>query len=286
MLRQTLSLGILFLLATSLRADGISVSQSIDKAEVEFEGVVHLEIELTWQGPQSAYLFPKPLSPEFEGLKIQSFSTSVSSTGRGDSEITSKKLKYTLAPTASGLGTIHPVEISYITRPDSLPGQLFTEAMMVTIAEPKPADLSGENSAFSPVIIVAIFVLVAGGLVAGLLVIRGRKPQEPVKSPREKFLEDLAELKATSANDLKRFQTGLFRHMAAYLSAQYDLDLANLSPGEIDEALAQTDMASAQREKITAWLARAERERFSPATVAPGEGIRLEAEIREFFEKI
>jgi len=279
-------LSVLLLTAIPAQAGGISVSQSIDKAEVEFEGIVHLEIELTWPGSQSAYLFDRPLSPDFDGLKVRKFSTSVSSTGSGEKEVTTKKFRYTLVPTSSGQGIIHPIEIAYVTWPDSLPGQLVTEAMMVTIAEPKPVVSSGEGHTFSIYVVIGIILVVLVGSVIGMVVIRRRRPQEVVKSPRDKFLDDLALLKTETSNDLKRFQTGLFRHLVTYLSTQYGLELANLSSEQIAKALDGTDIAPAQKEKIVSWLERAEREKFSPVAVAPGESIRLEAEVREFFEKV
>jgi len=102
-------------LAAAVAAEGISVTQSVDRFSIPFEDSVHFEIVLQWDGPQTAYLFPKPLNPTFERLKVRGLTSSISSSGSGEAETTTKKFRYTLIPTASGTGRIEPVTISYLS---------------------------------------------------------------------------------------------------------------------------------------------------------------------------
>jgi hypothetical protein len=50
--------------------------------------------------------------------------------------------------------------------------------------------------------------------------------------------------------------------------------------------LEKTSLTVSQRETICGWLKRAEREKYIPLQAGPGETIRLESEIRDFFAKL
>ncbi|UCC44058.1 MAG: hypothetical protein JSU65_13255 [Candidatus Zixiibacteriota bacterium] len=263
-------------------AEGISVSQTIDKSEVAFEDVVHLDITLTWPGSQTAYLFERPVDPILERLKVGSRSSTVSTSGTGPDLITTKKLSFTLVPVQAGTAHIRPVVVEYLIWPDSIPGELTTEAMAITIAEPVRQPEGDETISTG-----LVMVLVAGFLFIVIVIvvaaIRKRSPAEPVLTPAQVFLDGLAGVKNES--DLKKFQTGLHKLLIEFVGAEYDIDVTGKSPGEIAAALEGSSASPAVREKITAWITRAEREKYTPATAAPGETIRLEAEIRQFFEK-
>ncbi len=270
--------------APSIRADGMTVSQSIDRTSVAYEDSARFEIVLTWNGPQSAYLFSQPLSPQISGLRIHGFSSSIKSTGEGDAEITTKAYRYTLVPVKSGVGRIEPVSIGYLTWPDSLPGELVTEAMTVNIAPPKPVEPEDSNVL---VLIVAI-VVVAGLVVAGFVVRRSRakKPGEPVRTALQIFLDGLTDIRKEAGNDLKEYQTRLYRIMSGFLAARYDIKVDDLSDDELHEVLGKTGMTQEAKEKVTGYLLAARRDKFRPVSSAPGDTIRLETEIRDVFEKI
>ena len=141
-------------------ANGISVSQSLDKTETAFEDSVRMTITLSWSGAQSAYLFPRPLQPIIDKLKIHQFTSSISSTGQGDNETTTKKYIYTLIPTSSGLGRIEPITIDYVTWPDSIPGELVTEPLTVLIQDPVPVE--ADTGEINIMVLVIVIVLAAG----------------------------------------------------------------------------------------------------------------------------
>ncbi len=100
------------------------------------------------------------------------------------------------------------------------------------------------------------------------------------------MLERLTLLKQASGNDLKRFQTGLFKDLVWYLSAAYKLEFRGQSLEEVLAVMQAGSVPEAERENIGGWLARADREKFSPLPPSPGETLRLEHEVREFFEKM
>jgi hypothetical protein len=275
----------LSLLALSAFADGISVSQSIDRTEIPFEGVAHLEITIKWNGPQSAYLFDQPLRPQFDRLKPLGFSSSIGSTGSGDDEITTKTYKYTLQPTQSGQGRIYAIPIEYLSWPDSIPGQLITEEMVIAVATPVPVEVSEELSVvWLAVIVMAVVLLVSG---TWFWIRRSSKRAErPVeKSPAEVFLENLGILKEESSGDLKAFQTGLYKHLVTFLKSQYGIRGKGDSVNDIVAEIDALEWPDSQKEKVCGWLVRADKEKFTPVTTAPGETIRLETEIRAFIEK-
>jgi len=266
-------------------AGEIAISQSLDRFRIPFEDSVHFDIVLQWQGPQSSYLFTSPLGPSFDRLQKRGFTSSISATGAGDDEVTTKRFRYTLIPTSAGPATIDPITVSYISWPDSVPGQLVTEAMTVQIAEPLPPVEQGGAATWWIVIIGSVAVLV---LVAFVLVrwSAARQPKEIEKTPVEQFLNRLTALKREAGGDLKKFQVGLYESMAAFLKARYDIELDRLGDDDMSAALETTDLNDDQKEQIGRWLVQARRDKFRPVVGAPGETIRLETEIRKFFEKL
>ncbi|MEW5995080.1 MAG: hypothetical protein AB1744_11895 [Candidatus Zixiibacteriota bacterium] len=284
--RAFLVLWFLFLVAaTPVLADGISVSQSVDRFSIPFEDSLQFEIVLEWNGPQSAYLFTNPLDLIFDRLQVRGFTSSISSSGAGENEITTKRFRYTLAPISSGAATIAPVTISFVTWPDSIPVELVTEAMSVQIAEPLPP--AAEDGIPLIWIIVIALVLVGG---AGVFVLarlaRKRKAREVVKAPAQQFLEKLTDIKQNSGGDLKQFQAGLYDSLSAFLLDQYGIMADRLSDEELEQALVSTNLPDSYRVQISQWLIRARQDKFRPVSGTPGEITQLECAVRAVFEKL
>jgi hypothetical protein len=250
-----------------------------------YEETATVEIAITWEGSPLAYRFDKPLRLESNRLKVASFSSTVSSAGSGTEEITTKVFRYSLSPTGSGLATIEPVSIEYVTWPDSIAGELLTDPMTVSIAEPIPTVSSGSGG-ISTGIVVALAGLALAAVGLTIYAVRRRQPREVVKTPGQQFLDDLSALRIEAGNDLKKFQTGLYRNLVVFISARYGLELSGKTNEDIISELEQSDAAPAVKEAISTWLTRAEKEKFSPVVAAPGEAVRLESEVREFFAKM
>lgn len=272
-------------ISASIFAAGISLSQTLSSSEIAFEDSVLFEIELAWDGSQAAYLFPNPLRPIIDRMTVRGFSSSVTSAGRDESEQTIKTYRYVLLPKSSGVGRIAPITISYITWPDSLPGELTTSEMTVTIAEPLPPK---EPSDYTLIGWLGGAVLLAA---AGLVIViirrsRNRKPSEPVRTVVEQFLDELGQLKQAAGADHKRFQTGLHKILAEFFSRQYSLSPEGIAEEELKEQLLAAGLTDQAGSKIATWFAQAARDKYSPVSAGPGETIRLEAEIRQLFEKL
>jgi hypothetical protein len=284
--RITFYLGIVFwMVAAGVQA--ISLSQSLDKTEIAYDDHATLEIVVTWPGAQTSYIFDKPLQPQMENLKVQQYSSTTGSITTGGGEVTTKRFSFTLVPVGSGTGRIAPVTVSYFSWPDSIPGQLVTEEMTLRIAPPVAKKSPGGLSKMP------LGIWIAGGAgwllilgVIGLVIVKRRRPKQVVKTPRDLFLERLTLLKQASGSDLKRFQTGLYRDLTWYLSTAYGMDPVGLSLDEILTSVDGSKIPEIEKDKICGWLARADREKFSPLPPSPGETMRLEHEVREFFEKM
>lgn len=275
----------MLLLTVVATAGDITISQAIDKTEVAFEDSVKFEITMQWPGPQTAFLFEKAVRPDFDRFKVGNFSSTVSTTGEGADQVTTKKLVYTLVPQLPGLSEIKPLTIEYITWPDSTTGQLVTEPMAVTIYEPTRKPTPEQSSSTGLVIGLVFLGIVIAGVAVYLLMVRKRRPQEPVKSPAEQFVEGLDALKDKSGNDLKQFQTGLYGLLVTFAASQYDLTLSGMAGQQVSDAITGKESRALVSEALSGWLLEAERQKFSPVEAAPGEVLRLAADIRTFFEK-
>lgn len=290
-MKRLITFGIytIVLLAFSVPSFGIDLSQSLDKASIAYEEQAVLTVTVQWPGSQIAYLFDRPVQPTLEKLRVQRFATSVSSQQAATGEVTSKTFTFTLVPSGSGTARIEPMTIHYISWPDSIPGELTTSAMTLTVAQAKPVAKSGSLFGILPVwgwIAVWAGVLVAF-LVGIRIFLRGRKkPVEEKKSPIDLALESLTQLQAESGSDLKRFQTGLYKLLLKFAQEQLGLETSGQSAEEVTKGVQASKLTEAEKEKLCGWILRADREKFTPLPPAPGETIRLEAEIRQFFESM
>lgn len=280
-------LGLLLLIFSSGQAlaEGISVSQSLDRTDMAFSDTVKFEITLRWDGPQTAYFFDKPLNPYIESLKIRRFASSIGSSLAGEKEVTTKKFLYVLEPTMSGIGRIEPIEISYVTWPDSIPGQLMTEAMAVNIAPPKAVE-SSQPSYWWLWTLLGVALVGAMAAVVASVARKRRRPVEVVKTPRDIVLEELASARSAAGTDLKKFQTEVYKVLTAFLKRTYNVDPAEFAGEELEPGLVKSGMDHGAARKISEWLVRAEKDKYSPLAAGPGEAVRLESEMREFFEKM
>ncbi len=249
-----------------------------------FEETAEFQIAVSWNGSPTAYRFPRAVRLQTDKLKVTRFSSKVSSIGTGANEVTTKLFKYTLEPTLSGQGIVEPLAIEFVSWPDSAVGELMTDRVTITIAQPVP-QVAKTESGDSLLLWGAIALVVIGGAVGVVLFLRKREPRETAKTPVQLFLEELTALKDGSS-DLKDFQTGLYKNLVSFLNAKYQIDVSGRSTDMIVADLEKTDLSLHAREKISGWLMRAEKEKYSPLVMAPGESLRLESEVRELFEKI
>jgi hypothetical protein len=275
-------------LSSSAWAGEISLAQSLDRSDIPYEERANLEIVVTWHGNQAAYRFDRPLQPQLDKLRVKEFSSSISSEGTGADEISTKRFRYSLTPTASGTARVEPMVIKYISWPDSLPGELVTEAMTITVASAKPAAKPFTLKQHKTTIFATAGGLVlVGGLGVGLMVrSRRRRPKPVEKSVSEQFLERLPQLRQEANGDLKKFQTGLYKNLLWFLSAEYGLTFANEPVEQILRQLDHAGIPDRIKDRICGWLLQADRVKFSPMEPLPGEAIRLESEVRQFFETI
>ncbi len=284
--RTLLPLLIFLLVPIALaQADGISVSQSLDRSSLAYTDSAIFEITVQWDGPQSAYLFKGSLNPDIERLKPRGFNSSIKSQVVGGREITTRKYTYTLVPVTSGLAQIHPVTISYITWPDSLPGELVTEAMTLSIEPPRAAEVDDGGISWQWVVLAVVIIAAVN---AAVIIVRRRlrRAPEPELSHEQRFLVELDRLKLDAGADLKKFQTGLYRILNDWLAAKYNVDLSTKNDEEFTPALVACGLSESRAEKLAGWLIKAQKDKYGPIAAGPGDTIRLEAEVRHFFENI
>jgi chaperonin cofactor prefoldin len=266
-------------------AASIAVSQSIDRGEMAFEDTARFQISVTWDGPAHAYRFDKPFRVSVDRMKVARFSSTVRSTGTGPDEKTTKFFVYELSPNLSGMATIEALNIEYVTWPDSLTGILVTDAVSISIRQPRPRDSSDEgglDSGWWAVIVVCLM-----GLAFGLYSMFKRKaPTEKIQTVREKFLDELEEAKRESGGDLKKFQTGLCRALISYISGKYRVNTENQTVESVVSELNRIEPDQSVSRTISQWLIRAEKEKYAPIVTAPGEVTRLASEVKQYFDKL
>ncbi len=272
------------LILTSFASAEIKVSQSISDSKIAFEDSAQFQIVVEWEGSQSAYLFKKPLSPFIDRMKIGQFSSSVSSLMKNNVEFTQKKYNYTLIPTSAGLGLIDSISIGYLKRNDTLPSFVVTEPMEILIANPV-AKIKNEDELNEWYLFGFALILIIGIL----LIVRWKKSSTQIEiklTPKDKFLLELTTIKDNAESDLTIFQTELSMILTNYIVTEYKLDDSLVKTDSLTDELSKAGMSIVNAEQITAWMEQAEIDKFAPLSQAPGAVVRLESEIRTFFEKI
>lgn len=278
---------ILILASLEARAAEMSISQSIDKMTVAFDEHATLTIELRWDGPQHEYYFDRPLQPVLDRFQIAKFSTSLSTDPSATAQQTKKIFRYELQPTSAGVGKIEPITISYIRVTDSIPGQLSTEPISLTITEPTAATRPRTPELMSkPALIIAGVTLVLSISFTVVLIARSRRPREKPLTPAQEVLRRLGELRESANGEPKTFQSGLYKLLVWYLHKQHGMDVSPRPTEDIIHSIDNSTIPHEQKEKIGAWLLQAHRTKFSPVQASPGEVTRLEAEVRQFFETV
>ncbi len=276
---------VILLWTASAVANDISLSASIDRTEIKYEEKFQMDLKIVWRGDMSRYMFePFPL-PETQNLKVVGTSSAVSSGRDSAGEYTSRSYRYTFQPTGSGAGSIEPVILKYITRPDSLPGELATQRFQVLIAPPLPQPEKSEKVSLTWYIVGGIAIVSFG--LTGLIVARRRRvPMEPVKSAEDIFLEGLIVIKRESAGERKMFFTRIYKLLGQYLETRHGVACAGKTVEEIIGHFETKQLPLDSKDKIKEWLILAEKEKYAPTGHQPGETLRLATEMENFFKEI
>lgn len=263
----------------------------LSRSTVPFDSTVQLRIEMTWPGDQLAYMLARPIQPEAERLTLLKYSTTASTHGSGDSLFTTRTYEFIFQPTSAGVGKILPMTILYRAASqsptDSTLGQLVTEPLNLTILEPEILNRKKEAPSLIPYPLGywLLGVLALSTTFVVILVLRSRRPKTAQISPEDVLLVKIGELRADCRDDVKKFQTGVYKELVHYVAKVNRLDLSGMMTEELVQVIDASQMPEDQKVKIGAWLLQAQRQKFSPASFSSAEVLRLEQEIRSLFER-
>ncbi len=276
--------GLMLFSSVTASGDELSLSAGLDKTDIPFESTVNLNMEIRWQGGIERYAFEIFPLPSAQNLSVLGSTSAVSSRTEAGQEITTRSFKYTFRPTKAGIGIIEPIVLNYVSMPDSTPGQLTSQRFQVIIAEPIPPPVKSNSWKY----LIGTILLIAVMAAAVFFVLRrkrNRVPAAPVKTPEESFLEELAEVKKESQGDRKVFFTRLYKLLNVYMERKYGLVTAGKATSAVLNEMERIEFPAGGRERISEWLALADKEKYAPIEGAPGDIIRLIAELENFFRK-
>jgi len=221
--------------------------------------------------------------PEAENLKVVGTKKSISSSEEGGIEYTTRTYRYTFEPTLTGTGTIRPIEVKFVSWPDSIPGELATQEFKILIAEP----VVKEDSKGFPLWLIflgAAIVIIEGAYL--IFKFKRKRPVESVERPEEIFLEGLEEVRKASHGERQQFFTGLYKLLIEYLGGKYQIGSAGKTTVVILRELNEKEIPLDFKEKLADYLARCETEKFAPSQGEPGDIIRLSNEIENLFKNV
>jgi hypothetical protein len=115
---------------------------------------------------------------------------------------------------------------------------------------------------------------------------KAKKSKKPTLTPVDEALQVLSALKTETGSDMKRFQTGVYNLLSKFLESKYNVEIDGLSDEKLEGQLSKSQLSKEDREAVKKWLIQAEKDKFRPMESSPGETVRLETELRRFFEKL
>jgi hypothetical protein len=80
--------------------------------------------------------------------------------------------------------------------------------------------------------------------------------------------------------------SGLFGIILDFLNSEYKLSIKDFDESSFFDKLKATKLTNEQLKQLSLWLDKAQKAKYSPILSAPGDLIRLETEVRDFFEKM
>ncbi len=276
---------IVILASSGLTADpeSLSLSTSLSADSIAYEDSVSLRVDITWSGPPSAYVFDRPVQPQLTGLRVGPQTSSITSSGSGEEEVTTKTIEYTLLPTTSGIARVDPITISYLRPTDSIPEQLVTDPLTVRVASPAPPPTSGETWGWYWI---AAVVLIVAVVTWRLRRQRRQVPPDILSTPEHRFLEQLTAVRQEAGDDFKKFQTGLCHILREYLRKRCKCDPDAVEPAEVTRRLSESGLSTGVSQRIAQWYGEAARDKYRPVDAGPGEVVRRDSAIRHVFEQI
>ncbi len=305
--RIRLSLATILCLAVSLQGAGAFAQTSVDydttavsrQADIKGEAFLNvtrmsfndtatLTIRLTWDKNEFELADKSAPKPELQRLRVGALSSNVrqpdkSATSSQGRNRVSHEYVYTLIPTASGEGLVHPVRIGFLRISDSQAGSVSTSELRVSIAMPAPVDETNETD-WRIVGLVLLVVFVVGGFtIAGMRRKHRVKAQEELKQrARDNIASDLRALKAATSGSKAEFFENLYGFLYTYLR---DAGHISARKGDSDSLIAELRESALDEDAkrlLVKWLELSATEKFSPGRGTPGESLRVYYEVEAF----
>jgi hypothetical protein len=133
---------------------------------------------------------------------------------------------------------------------------------------------------------ILIGAVLIGAFIFIIIKIKSKPDVEPVKSPEERFLEILAQIKAESQSDRKIFFTKLHSALSNFIESKYNINTSGQTAEVISGNLEKLEISADEKEKISFWLIHSEKEKYAPFEGEPGDIIRLITELENYFGSI
>ena len=226
-------------------------------------------------------MFTSPPDLKTDRFRIGKVSSKVSPGTRDGKTIATRLFRYTLIPTGSGEGVIHPTDLSYIIVPDSIPGALQTPRLTVRIAQPISVDAESPTNIW---IWIMGAILALGG-VGAILWFRLREQTDPDENlgKSERMQALLGDLKAQVSRNRSDFYTRLYDLIWEAINSRFQLSATRGDTDACVRAIYESNLSDSQKTRLSEWITRAAQEKFSPAQGTPGETLRLYNEVEVFF---
>ncbi|MFQ5607776.1 MAG: hypothetical protein ACE5GA_07495 [Candidatus Zixiibacteriota bacterium] len=246
----------------------IEISTSLSDSLVVAEDSVILSCEVVWDQDAVHPLSQSPPSLRLKRLEVGSVNSRSGVITRDGRRFTRSVFRYTLRPTRSGLGMIEPLEVAYISLPDSIPLVASSGGMSVRITI--PPGVRTESGPGTWLWITLALALAAVSTVAALMMKSRRESGSEIKALERELQLRLGKLKVLTSGSRADFYTEMHSLLSQVCSLNVDTP---------DGALTLDQFEPELERRLERWLAESARSKFIPGRGEPGELLRRFVEI-------
>ncbi len=244
----------------------VSLSSSVDRAQVPRDGQITLTVTASWDGPADALRFDWPTAPVATNLVLMGSNSGVGSSSSTKGPVSSKHYRYTFAPTEIGHATIDAVSLGWWPSTDTTSSVriLRTQPVVVTVG---PSSKSVETWDWIDIALVAAAVGVAVFLTWSVK--RKRRPKEitdtseGARAGLEAALERLPTIRISG--DSAGCYQYLWTTLAGYIETRWSLEAVGRSTEAVGKQLDQIDDIKAEHaQALRETLESYDHSRFAP----------------------
>jgi hypothetical protein len=269
----------------------IELKSSVDKSEIPFNRQLTFTVEASWEGEQERFSITPLIPPQCENLEIMG-SSSVNQTRMEQGKTMAVKIfRFALKPTQTGKGRIGSIQLSYVDNATQDSSSLSTQPIDVQITAPvNERGPKYKTILILVMIVVLVYVLYTAKKRTRRIEIKPEKQvqtqKEEEETPEQRALRQLEGIsEPIKRGTLDSFSSDIYRLLAGYLEARYQVVTAGKTTNDIIDSLSKVDILPEKIGLLKEMLSACDLAKFAAETMEKGRCEKMAGQVKEFLEQ-